>query len=196
MAKANGASRTFKTHDVFKTWLPIETPIAQVTGGMVRAGTYRTFAVLGWIEKKFGQLPKVGIQTIILHAVHNKHMGALTLGLPVSPKTELYVNALLQTFGWDGRVWPHDEDGGWPEGSNDRDQILGLLDKVNLDATLTFAAGPQGVPAIRMNILKSRESFMLSPFDEINSPPVHLERFRALVADPSIFVPTKPRDGT
>jgi len=194
MSNTNGVSHTLKTHDIFKTWNALEKPVAQVTGGAVRSGVYRTLAVLGWIEKKPNELPKVGIQTIILKTNEDKHVGALTLGLPVTPKTERYINALLQTYGWDGRVWPHDEDGGWPEGSADRDQILGLLDKVNLDATLTFAPGPKGVPAVRMNVTKSRGPFQLSPFDEIDSPPLHLLRFRDLVTDPTIFFPMKPRD--
>lgn len=181
-----------KAREILRSWGPNETPTGQVTGGDIRPGEYRALAILGWIEKKPGDLPRVGIQTVVLRLNEDKHIGAVTIGLPVSPRTELYVNAFLQTLGWDGRVWPYDNDKKWPEGSDDEEQVTGLLKRVGLSSTLTFPSNPdQGAPAVRIHIAKSHGAFAIAPTEEVDSPPVHLERFRALVADHSVFQPEK-----
>lgn len=174
------------TRKYLKEWGAAQMPTGQVVGGDMRPGYYRAFAVLGWIEKR-KPWPVVGLQTIALRMNEDKHVGAVSLGLPVSPKTELYVNALLQTFGWDGRVWPYDNDGQWPEKTAEEEQVQGLLRKVNLLSTLTFPSTEQGIPSVRFYVAKSKGVFPIAPLEEINSPPVHLERFRALVEDPSPF---------
>lgn len=179
-----------KTPEFMKHWEKWELPCGQVTGGSITPGTYRGIAVLGWLEQRNG-VPTVGLQTIVLRNQEDKHVGAVTLGFPVTPKTELYVNALLQTFGWDGRVWPYDDDKKWPDGTTDEDQVMGLIQKVGLSSTLTFA--PQegvGVPTVRLQIPKRSGPFQLPPLEEMNSPPVHLDRFRELVKDMTIFKPT------
>ncbi len=177
------------TRSFLKRWETYEMPTGQVTGGDMKPGFYRILAVLGWIDKKPGSVPTVGIQTLALRNQEDKHIGAITIGLPVTPRTELYVNAFLQSLGWDGRVWPYDNDNGWPVGTDDEDQLLGLIKRVELSSSLTFGPDPEkgGVPAMRFHVAQSHGAFYVAPFEEINSPPKHLERFRALVADPSVF---------
>lgn len=185
--KATSPPLDSKTREFLRSWGRHEMPSAQVTGGSVAPGYYRAFAVLGWIEQR-NVFPVVGVQTILLRNQEDRNHGALTLGLPVTPKTELYVNALLQSFGWDGRVWPYDNDQAWPEGTADEPQVMGLLKKVGLGSTLAFPPNAErGIPTLRIHIAKRQGVFPLAPFEEIDSPPVHLERFRELVRDHSIF---------
>jgi hypothetical protein len=193
MAKTNLSHLDSKAREILRSWTPQEMPSAQVSGGEIRPGSYRAFAAIGWVEHRNG-VPTVGLQTFVLRH-DNKHVGALTIGLPVTPRTELYVNALVQSFGWDGRVWPYDNDKGWPEGTDDEAQVLGLLARVNLASSMTFpSVGDKGVPAVRIEIPKSHGPFPLPPSTEVDSPPVHLARLRALIADPSIFQPTSTAD--
>ncbi len=183
MSKSNGALDP-KTRDFLKSWGPQETPTAQVTNGDLHPGLYRAMATLAIVEKR-RPWPVVGLQVLLLRRLEFKVVGSMTIGMPVTPKTELYVNALLQTFGWDGRVWP--DDGGWPTGSSDEEQIQQLMDKAGLISTLTFPSTENGVPLVEMPVAKVSAPFHLAPFEEVNSPPVHLARFRALVNNPPAF---------
>lgn len=177
------------TRAFLKTWGPNEVPTAQITGGSVNPGTYRCMAVLGWVEKR-AVWPVVALHTLVLRNVEYKPIATLTIVMPVTPKTELYVNALLQTFGWDGRVWPYDDDKGWPEGTGaDEENLKKLLKQTAMSATLCFPSDTKdGAAVINIPIAKASSPFPLAPFQEVDSPPVHLERLRALCKDPSAFV--------
>jgi hypothetical protein len=184
MSKSNGAMVDPKTREFLKSWGPHETPTAQVTDGELHPGIYRAMATTAIVEKR-RLWPVVGLQVLLLRRLEFKFVGSMTIGLPVTPKTELYVNALLQTFGWDGRVWPDEE--GWPTGTPDEQQIQQLLDRAGLISTLTFPSTENGAPLIEMPVAKTSAPFHLAPFEEVNSPPVHLARFRALVHNPPAF---------
>lgn len=196
MAKKKSKARMDATTRKFlESWGRRETPTAQVTGNPIKPGKYRAFAILGWVEKKHGAAI-VGLQMIVVRETPFENMGTITVGLPVTPKTELYVNALLQTLGWDGRIWPY-KDHGWPEGTSDEEQVVALVQQAELGCTMTFVPDPeQGLPMIPMHIAKAQEPFPLAPFTEIDSPPVHLKAFRELVADPSPFAPDPPESKT
>ena len=190
MAKKPKTKKDTKTRKFIADWGRREVPTAQVAAGSsIKPGDYRAFAILGWVEKHAGAAI-VGLQMVVIQEQPFKNKGILTLGCPITPKTDLYVNALLQTLGWDGRVWPY-KDHGWPEGTDDEAQVVALVNQAKLGCTLTFAPDPEKgmVPMIPVHIAKSKEPFPLAPFEEIDSPPVHLEAFRALIADPSPFAP-------
>lgn len=180
------------TRELLRAWGPREVPLVQVTGGEIKPGTYRALATLGWIERR-GPWAIVGVNMIVLNNNEDKPRGAVTLGLPVTKRTELYVNGFLCRLGWDGRVWPHDDDGGWPEKTDDEASLRDLMKKSNrMGSTLCFPSHPErGVPIIKLPILKRSAPFNWAPFEpaELETPPAAvLDRFRKLCEDPSPFV--------
>jgi len=185
-----------KTRKFIETWGRREVPTAQVAGDPIKPGDYSAFALLGWVEAKAGAAI-VGLQMAVLKEEPLTNMGLITIGMPVTPKTELHVNALLQSLGWDGRLWPY-KDHGWPEGTEDEGQVVALISQAQLGCTLTFAPDPdQGQPMIPIHIAKSRDPFPLAPFElEVTEAPPHMEFLRDLIDDPSPFEPDKPDDGT
>lgn len=185
-----------KTREYLKKWGRREVPTAQITGGTCTPGIYRGLPILGWIERKEGVLPVVGIHFLVLlnHSADVK--ASLALALPVTKNTELLVNSFLAHLGWDGRVWPYDGDGGWPEGDTDEDvtQIKALFNRVvpPIGATLTFPSKPNARVIERLPVLKRNAPYPWAPFEPVpeeaeGSPIQHLTRFRELCADPSPF---------
>lgn len=185
-----------KTRELLRLWGPREVPTAQVTGGEITPGTYRALPTLGWIERR-SPFVVLGVQLIILHNQEEKSRAAVTLGLPITKRSELLVNAFLRRLNWDGRVWPHDDDQGWPVGTSDEEQLRQLLKKARIiGATLCFPADPvRGATILTIPILKRSSPFNWAPFEELDldsetTPAVaHLDRFRQLCKDPTPFLP-------
>ena len=180
-----------KTREYVRNWGRAEVPTAQVTGGKVSPGTYRALATLGFVER-VGPASFCCVHFLILQNQAFKPMGTLSLAMPVTKRTELYVNSFLQLVGWDGRVWPYDGDGGWPENSpEDAENLRMMLKKINIGATLTFPADGEGATLLELPVVKRTAPFPLAPFaplPEDHPPPViHLERFRELCKDASPF---------
>lgn len=183
-----------RTQEFLRKWGRLEVPTAQVTGGQVAPGTFPALAALGWIERR-GPVAIVGVHFLILMREVFKPMATLSLAMPVSKNTELHINSFLHLIGWDGRVWPYDGDGGWPENSEeDAAQVRALLAKLHpkVGATLTFPPIPGvGAPLLNLPILKRTAPFPLAPFEPVPedrpAPVIHLERFRELCLDPSPF---------
>jgi hypothetical protein len=103
-----------KTRDYIRNWGRSEVPTAQVTGGKVNPGTYRALATLGFVERR-GPAAICCVHFLVLQNQAYTPMATLSLAMPVTKKTELHVNSFLHVLGWDGRVWPYDFDGGWPD---------------------------------------------------------------------------------
>jgi hypothetical protein len=182
------------TREFTRLWGAREIPTAQVTGGNITPGNYRAMATLGWMEKR-GPFAVVGVHLIILRNLEYVTIGAVTVGLPVTTRNELFVNSFLVRLGWDGRVWPYDDDKGWPDGTDDEPQIRQLMQQAGgMAATLCFAPNKDqggGVPIIPIPILKRHGPFPWAPFEggDMPSPPAAtFQRFKALCNDPSPFV--------
>jgi hypothetical protein len=179
-----------KTRDYLKKWGRREVPTAQVTGGSLTPGQFRGFATLGWIESQ-GVFPVVGIRFLVIGREGFKPLATVSVALPVTKNTELLINGFLHYVGWDGRVWPSDGDGGWPDTSKeDPEQIKIMLQRVipPIGSTFTF---PPPTKIIPIPILKRTAPYPWAPFEPVpeeeSTPVDHLARFRALCMDPSPF---------
>lgn len=183
-----------RTREYLRKWGRPEVPTAQITGGSVNPGVYRGMVCLGFMLHQ-GPVSVCGVHFLVLQNHTEKAMATLSLAMPVTKNTELHVNSFLHLMGWDGRVWPFDGDGGWPENSEeDEAQIRDFLKKLRppLGSTLTFPPIPDlGSPVIQLTIPKRTAPFPFAPFEPVPedqvAPAVHLERFRALCKDPSPF---------
>ena len=170
------------TRQFVNEWGSNEVPTAKVVHGKVRPGPYYVFALLGWLEAR-RRWPVVGLRLALLQ--DDKNVGAVNMGLPLTPKTERHVCGFLQDLGWDGRVWPH-KDHGWPEGTHDELNVIGLLRTANLGSTLTFVPNENGeIPTVLMDVAKNRVPFLTAPFH--GTVPKHLEALRALASDRTPF---------
>jgi len=129
-----------------------------------------------------------GLQMVVIKEEPLTNMGILTLGMPVTEKTEAHVVGFLEDLGWDGRVWPFN-DHDWPEGTEDELQVVQLCKQAQLGCTMTFRPGDEGAPSVPIRVSKSREAYPLAPFREevVEGELKHLAAFRALVTDPSPF---------
>jgi len=186
-----------KTREYLRKWHRNEVPTAQITGGTANPGIYRALACLGWVERR-GPFAVVGVHFLLMQNQADHPLGAtLSLAMPVTKNTELLVNSFLHLVGWDGRVWPYDGDGGWPEKSDDEEQMKTLLGKLHprVSATLTFPPANDGLgnACLRLPVVKRSAPYPLAPFEPVSedqeTPAVHLERFRELCKDPSPFAP-------
>lgn len=176
-----------KTQEFIRSWGKPEMPTAQVVHGRVSIGEYPTFALLGWVEQRPHGWPVVGLRVSVLED-ESKVIGGMTLGLPLSPKTEYQVCCLLEDFGWDGRVWPY-RDHGWPEGGEDEAGLLGLLRTAKLGATLTFPPHPEfGTPTVKLPVFHSKKPFLVAPFGDGPVVPRYIFQLRDLAANPTPFV--------
>jgi len=172
-----------RTEEYLKVWGSQNMPTACVTEGSIRVGLYPTFVLLGWVEPHHLG-PIVALRLAILSKTMNNSIGGMVLSLPCNSMTERHVCSLLQDFGWDGRVWPY-KDHGWPEGTPNEEQLLALLKKANLGATLTFPSTDEGTPVYHMPVKKKKDSYMVAPFGNI--VPKHLDMLRELTNNPAPF---------
>ena len=185
-----------RTREYLRKWGPREVPTAQVTGGEVSPGMYRSVPCLGWIERQ-GPLAVCGVHFLLMRNQEFRPIATLSLAMPVTKNTELHVNSFLHALNWDGRVWPYDGDKGWPENSEeDCENIKGLLGKLatRVGSTLTFPPSDLGASMLRLNVVKRSSPYPLAPFEPLpeeieTSPVIHLARFRELCKDPSPFAP-------
>jgi hypothetical protein len=179
--------KDLRTNEFIRAWGVKDIPTASVSHGTIRPGIYPAFALLAWVEQRKAGWPVVGLRLTLL-AQHelDKPIGGLTMGLPLTPKSERHVCCLLQDLGWDGRCWPY-KDHGWPEGTEDEDGLLRLLRTSKLGATLTFPSDPEkGTPTVQIPILQRSGPFSIAPFGEVLVPR-YLETLRDLAANPTPF---------
>lgn len=181
-----------KTRKFMERWGRREVPTAQVAGDAIKPGEYHAFALLGWVEATAGAAI-VGLQMAVIKEEPLTNMGLLTIGMPVTPNTELHVNALLQSLGWDGRIWPY-QDHGWPEGTGDDEtQLASLVMQAKLGCSLTFVPAGEGPVMIPIHVAKSRDPFPLAPFDlSVVEELKHVDALRDLIDDPSPFKEPEP----
>lgn len=176
-----------QTQEYIRAWGIKDVPTATVEYGKIPLGDHPAFALLGWVEQRKTGWPVVGLRLTVLNQTLDKAIGSVTMGLPLTPKSERHVCCLLQDFGWDGRVWPY-KDHGWPEGTTEEAGLASLLKTAKLGATLTFPSDPEkGTPTVRLPVLKLKGTFSVAPFGDVTIPR-HLEALRSLAADPTPFV--------
>ena len=186
-----------KTREFLRQWSPFEVPTAQVTGGKVpNQGTYRALPVLGGMgfqDTALGRISVGGVHFLLLRRFNDSPFATLSLAMPVTRNTELYINSFLHLLGWDGRVWPTDQtEAEWPNTDPaEVEQLVILMRNARMGATLTFPPSGPGVPVLEVPVYKLHSPYQVAPFEPLpegaESPVVHLARFRELARDPTIF---------
>jgi hypothetical protein len=165
-------------------------PTGLVIRGNVRSGYHPAFVLLGWVEARKNRWPVIILNLAVLSKALTKSIGNVLLSLPFTPNTERRICVLLQDFGWDGRVWPY-KDEGWPSGTSDESQLLEMLKREKLGATLTFPSDPENGAVVRRVPVKKRKGAypiaVFTDWDNSDTLPKYLESLRGLVANPSPF---------
>lgn len=179
--------KDLQTQEYIRAWGIKDVPTAHVEHGKIPMGSHPAFALLGWVEQRKVGWPVVGLRLTVLTRELDKAIGALTMGLPLTPKSERHVCCFLQDLGWDGRVWPY-KDHGWPEGTEEESALVSLLRTAKLGATLTFPSDPEkGTPTVKVPVTKRASTYSVAPFGDVIVPK-HLETLRSLAANPTPFV--------
>lgn len=174
-----------QTQEYIRIWGAKDVPTATVSHGTLRPGLHPAFALLAWVEQRKVGWPVVGMRLTVLTHGMDEACGGITMGLPLTPKSERHVCCLLQDLGWDGRVWPY-KDHGWPEGTEDEQGLLKLLRASKLGATLTFPPQASGTPTVKIHVAKRSGPFQVAPFGDVIVPR-YLDALRTLAADPTPF---------
>jgi hypothetical protein len=175
-----------QTKDYIQAWGVQDVPTASVSHGKFPLGRYHAFALLGWVKQRKANWPVIGLQLTVLEQGGIKAIGGLTMGLPITPKSDRQVCLFLEDLGWDGRVWPY-KDHGWPEGMEEEPGLLSLLRTAKLGATLTFPPCAQGTPTVSIPVHHRSKPFSVAPFVEQFSDPQYLNELRLLANDPTPF---------
>ena len=97
--------------------------------------------------------------------------------------------------GWDGRVWPTDD--GWPDGTDDEEQVLTLMEQASLRATLTFPPHEEhGHATLPVDVQRAQGPFLMPPLPQPDGLPSEAltAKLRLLCEDPAMHFarPMKP----
>lgn len=128
-------------------------------------GEFLTLPLLGWCAvRQRENVPLVMLGLALLR--DDKIRGMLHVELPIyKGETDVATVAMLDAFGWDGRVWkPGDE--GWPTGDDaNREQLQFMMSEIGLAATLTFPPDFEtgNSNAQMVDVTRARGPFLMPP---------------------------------
>jgi len=163
-------------------------PVGKVVSSPVK-GEFQALPVLGWISLRKGTEIKI-LNLALLLLREGKVSGMLHMDVPIYPETQSNTMAMLQNFGWDGRVWPLDE--GWPTGTPDEEGHRHLLVQTKLVATIVFPPSETGGHAtLNVEVSRAKGPFFMPPLPaaEIDPDPVLVAKFETLCQDYAVFYP-------
>lgn len=145
-------------------------PVGQVMTAPIK-GEFQGLPLFGWVATRAKtDTPLVMVVLLLMRGTEDPvPRGTLQLEVPIHEDTELATVATLEKLGWDGRVWPGDD--GWPEGSDDEEQLQMLMEQASLRASLTFPPGEQGHATLPVNVQRAQGPFLMPPFPEPETPP-------------------------
>lgn len=161
-------------------------------------GEFQGLPLFGWVATRAKtEVPLVMIVLLLMRGTEEPvPRGTLQLEIPVIPgENELAVVATLEQLGWDGRVWPTDD--GWPDGTDDEDQVRTLMEQATLRATLTFPPHKDhGHATLPVDVQKAQGPFLMPPLPQPEDPPSEAltAKLRQLCENPAMHFarPMKP----
>jgi len=167
----------------------LQLPTGEIVSDPVK-GDFLAIPLFGWVSlRKKTDTPLVMLTVLLIKSLEEPMpQGTLRIELPVLEETEAAVVAALERFGWDGRVWPVDD--GWPSGSEDDEtQVIELMSKAGLRATMTFPPGEQGIQAQPVSVQRARGPFLMPPLPEPEKAPnpVIVEKLQHLCQNHKLF---------
>ena len=169
---------------------PIEDQATFFARSLPGVGTYWFMPVLGWIEPRDGGIPFVMLSGSILRIADQSSVGTGSWRIPTTAANHEAILVLLASLGWDGLIWPYDQ--GWPTGAPEEKGLKGLIERVPLGNTFSFAPDPKkGVRVLRIVVAKSSGSSPLAPDvgdDRVEPTDALRARFAEAAMDPTIFL--------
>ena len=165
-------------------------PVGRVVSSPVK-GECMGLPMLGWISLRKGSEIRLLMLALLLLR-EGKPIGLLNVEIPIYPETERNTLWMLQSFGWDGRVWPKDE--GWPTGSADEPGLQHMLGQAGLVSSIVFPPSKTGDHAtMDVNISRAKGNFFMPPLPdaEVDPDPKLVSRFHELCLDYKVFYPVQ-----
>lgn len=167
-----------------------ELPTGKLLSSPIK-GDFLALPLFGWVATRAGdRVPLVMLTLLLMRSLDEPTpCGTLEVTLPFLETTQLATFAVLERFGWDGRVWPRDE--GWPNGDSvEEANLRSLMHEAKLRATLTFPPSDKGAALQSVTVSRARGPFLMPPLPEPEGvvDPDKLARLQALCADPSTML--------
>lgn len=164
-------------------------PVGEVIDKPVAKGRYLALPLFGYVALRDKvNTPLVMVTCLLMPGpAAPDPRGAIKIELPVIEETEMATVACLERFGWDGRVWPGEP--GWPEDTDDEENIRALLEQAGLAATMVFPSGDKGTKTQTVEVQRAKGPFLMPPLPKPNEDPDphKVERLRELCRDSTIF---------
>lgn len=166
-------------------------PVGKLVSPPIK-GEFLSLPLLSWI----GVREKVDTPLVLLVVMLFKSMedmeprGTLQIELPVIEETQLATVAFLESYGWDGRIWPHDE--GWPlEGTDEETNTRAMIEQAELSNTLVFPGADEGFNPPLVKVGRARGPFLMPPLPKPETEPdlLKVEKLTELCNNPSLFYP-------
>lgn len=165
-------------------------PVGQIVSAPAK-GDFLALPLFGWVSVRPSGIPLIIVASLLMRSLTNmKARATFKLELPIYPETEVATLAVLERFGWDGRIWPRDA--GWPTGTGqDEENILALMNAAGLVSTLTFSPQDKGILAQPVHVARAQGPFLMPPFAAPDEPPSEekMALLRKLYGEPEIFYP-------
>lgn len=164
-------------------------PVGTVKSEPVK-GDFLTIPLFGWVSTRVKtHTPLVMLVVLLIRQGDETPHGTLQIELPIFAETELQTLAVLERYGWDGRVWPTDP--GWPDGNGeDEESLKALIAQAGLKATFVFPPNDAGVSVQEVKVTRARGPFLMPPLPEPDrEPDPHkLARLRELCDNPTMLL--------
>lgn len=160
----------------------LKLPVGTIVSDPVK-GDFLTIPLFGWIGHRVRtRTPLVMLTTLLIPSLEEPApRGTLQIELPIFEDTELQTLAVLERYGWDGRVWPHDP--GWPDSDDEQAESLkGLIAQADLKSTFVFPNSG----ALPVTVSRARGPFLMPPLEAATEEanPVKLAKLRELCSRP------------
>lgn len=164
-------------------------PVGRVVTSPVK-GEFLALPMLAWVSLRKGTDIRLLMMALFLLR-DGKISGMINIEFPIYPETEQNTIAMLQKYGWDGRIWPTDP--GWPSGTPDEEGHRDILDQVALVASIVFPPVGDGHAAMNVSVERAKGNFFMPPLPEaeVDLDPALVARFRELCENYKVFYPVK-----
>jgi hypothetical protein len=165
-------------------------PVGKVVSTPVK-GVFLGLPLMGWISlRKNSEVRLLMLALLLIRDGGVK--GILHVEIPIYPETERDALWMLQSFGWDGRIWPTDP--GWPTGTEDEANHTHFLEQSGLVASFVFPPVAGGAHAtMNVDIQRAKGNFFMPPLPEAaeEPDPKLAARFQELCQDFKVFYPVQ-----
>ena len=160
---------------------------------ITKTGLYWLLPLIGWVEP-LDPHASITILGTLLKVSDQSYAGSGVWIIPASDKNREDALRVLAALGWNGKLWPQDEE--WPTGAVEEEGLRHLLERVHITNTFSFSPDPKkGNRVMKVIVSKTVGSMPLplevAPEDTVTVTATMRQRMDEYLADPTLFVPVR-----